>query len=94
METTTATVTGLVTLELYKTHCLEVKRREDYRSADGHLSFTQVNLSTARAPVSITCPFSGKQRTELETWKVEGDLTIGQFVDVLNEKFNCNVCAI
>lgn len=94
METTTAMVTGLVTLELYKTHCLEPKKREDFRSLDGHLSFADLNFTLARQPESMTCPFSGQKRTEWETWKVEGDLTIGQFVDVLKEKFNCNVCAI
>ena len=94
METTTAAITGLVTLELYKTHSIVKKPLSDFRAVFLNMSFGAFQFAEAMPCDHITCQMTHKERSQWDRWIVEGDLTVNQFREKLKTDYNCEIMAI
>ena len=94
METTTAAITGLVTLELYKTHSIVKKPLSDFRSIYLNLSLGMYQFAEPMPCENRKCEMTNKERSQWDRWIVEGDLTISEFREKLKTDYNCKVSGI
>lgn len=89
--TTTAMICGLGALEMYKIHSIEPKKVEDFRFASINLAISMFAISEALPCVSTTCPLNGEPFNLWTKWTIEGDLTLGQFIEAVKEKYKVDV---
>eukprot|EP00588_Corethron_pennatum_P023689 CAMPEP_0194316908 /NCGR_PEP_ID=MMETSP0171-20130528/13663_1 /TAXON_ID=218684 /ORGANISM="Corethron pennatum, Strain L29A3" /LENGTH=1050 /DNA_ID=CAMNT_0039073309 /DNA_START=113 /DNA_END=3265 /DNA_ORIENTATION=+ len=94
--TTTAMVTGLVCLELYKTAgtARKVLTREAYKSAFCNLAIPFMTLSEPTPPAQTTALIKGK-KWEWTAWDSldmnQGDITLKEFMDYFATEYNLEV---
>jgi len=94
--TTTAMVTGLVCLELYKTAGTARKEltREAYKSAFCNLAIPFMTLSEPTPPAQTTALIKGK-KWEWTAWDSldmnKGDITLKEFMDYFASEYNLEV---
>ena len=90
--TTTAMICGLVALEMYKVHNYEHdKKIEDFRFGSINLAIPVFNISEP-IPCHITeCPANHIKYSLWDKWVIEGDLTLGEFIKAVKDKYKVNV---
>ena len=87
-------ICGFVALEMYKVHSIVPKKCEDFRSCYINLAF---NLYSASEPVKchdVVCPANNEKCNLWTTWEIEGDVTVGEFIDQAKKKYNIDVESI
>ena len=95
--TTTALVTGLICLELYKISFLpsESAKIEKFKSAFCNLAIPFMTLSEPSAPETTKCVVKGKE-WKWTAWDclsidVGRDMTLGEFLDYFEKTYNLEV---
>ena len=89
--TTTAMICGLVALEMYKVHCLVPKKIEDYRAGFINLAISMFSLAEPMPCAAQTCPSNGLKYTLWTKWQIDGDLTLGEFLKAVKDKYKVDV---
>merc|ERR1719296_742055 len=92
--TTTALVTGLICLELYKLVSEEEKKVEDYKSGFCNLAIPFMTLSEPPAPAKTKALVKGKEWnwTAWDSLDVDkGDITLKEFMEHFKEEYNLDV---
>jgi len=95
--TTTALVTGLICLELYKLVSAEEKKVEDFKSGFINLAIPFMTLSEPTAPASTKALVKGKE-WNWSAWDSldvdKGDITLKEFMEHFKETYNLDVCML
>jgi ubiquitin-activating enzyme E1 len=91
--TTTALVTGLVSLEMYKLLCAEPKPIEAFRNAFVNLALPLFALSEPLPPAANEYDLNGKKHrfTVWDRVDLKGPLTLAQFIAQFDERFGVEV---
>jgi ubiquitin-activating enzyme E1 len=89
--TTTAMICGLVALEMYKVHAIVPKPIGAFRFGVINLAVNEYALSEPIAAKVTKCPANGIGFTLWDRWVIEGDLTMGAFVDAVKQKYNVTI---
>jgi len=92
--TTTALVTGLICLELYKLVSEEEKKVEDYKSGFCNLAIPFMTLSEPPLPAKTKAVIKGKEWdwTAWDSLDVDkGDITLKEFMEHFKEAYNLDI---
>merc|ERR1719438_551327 len=92
--TTTALVTGLICLELYKLVSIEEKKVDDYKSGFCNLAIPFMTLSEPTAPAKTKAIVKGKEWnwTAWDSLDIDkGDITLKEFMEYFQETYNLEV---
>jgi len=92
--TTTALVTGLICLELYKLVSEEEKKVDDYKSGFCNLAIPFMTLSEPPAPAKTKALVKGKEWnwTAWDSLDVDkGDITLKEFMEHFKDEYNLDV---
>jgi ubiquitin-activating enzyme E1 len=89
--TTTAMICGFVALEMYKVHAIIPKTITDFRFAIINLAINMYSLSEPRPCQVQTCPANGEEYSLWTTWQIDGDLTLGEFIQAVKEKYKVSI---
>jgi len=92
--TTTAMVCGFVCLEMYKLHSIETKPLSDYRSGFLSLAISMFSLSEPTPCKKKVLKTTNQAFTLWDTYQIEGDLTIKEFIDQVKERWNMAVMSM
>lgn len=99
--TTTAMVTGLVCLELYKVVQLQEKKLDQFKNAFVNLALPFWTFSEPIAPQKNSSDPNQNRKCVPEGWTLwdkividKGDITVKDFIDHMKNSYNLNVCSI
>jgi ubiquitin-activating enzyme E1 len=85
--TTTAMVCGFVSLEMYKVHAPEKKPITAFRAGAANLAASMFTMMVPRKAATTVCPLNGQKFTVWDYWRIDGDLTLQELIQQLNEKY-------
>jgi ubiquitin-activating enzyme E1 len=91
ISTTTAMICGFVTLEMYKLHAVEPKPIEAFRSGFINLAISLFAISEPAPCQKLKCQANDLEYTLWDSWIFEGDLTVGEFIQQAEEKYNLRI---
>lgn len=89
--TTTAMICGFVALEMYKVHSIDKKPIEQFRFGSINLAISMFSLSEPIKCQENVCKGNGIKYTLWDKWVIEGDLTVGEFIDAVKDKYKLTV---
>lgn len=90
--TTTAMICGLVSLEMYKVHNVDGdKKLSDFRFGVINLAILSFSLFEPVQCKFFECKANNIKYSLWDKWIIEGDLTLGEFLEKMKEKYNLNV---
>jgi ubiquitin-activating enzyme E1 len=88
MATTTATVCGFVALEMYKVHSIVPKEISSFQFAMFNLATNRYSLSEPPECQENVCRLNGQKYNLWTKWIIEGDLTLGEFLQAVQDKYS------
>jgi ubiquitin-activating enzyme E1 len=92
--TTTAMICGFVALEMYKVHAIVPKKVTDFRFGTVNLAINMYAMSEPVPCPTRTVSVTGAKFTLWTTWLIEGDLTVGQFIEAVRAKHGVELEAV
>lgn len=88
LATTTAMICGFVALEMWKLHSPVSKPREDFRWGFVNLAQSLYAISEPAPCEKVKCEANGEYYSVWDSWYLEGDLTVGEFLQQAKEKYH------
>jgi hypothetical protein len=87
-------ICGFVALEMYKVHAIVPKKVTDFRFGTVNLAINMYAMSEPVPCPTRTVSVTGAKFTLWTTWLIEGDLTVGQFIQAVKAKYKVDLEAV